>query len=314
VAFAIIGDELAGRTRRPFTHLLTPAHERPALRIELWDEGETGVPGEGCEVDEAIDEGKGDIVTVSADKRYVILRRARSHAIYDRQEKLIRGWSKCAGRPSLTELGRPLQYLICYWLCDSGDQLLHSGMIARGDVGLLIAGRSGSGKSTTSLLCLEAGLEYVGDDLLAMAQGPDGDFVASGVYGTNHLSPGDLRRWPGLAPHALVEGRVRGEKSVLMLDDAFPGLLRATCPIRGILLPRITAAPATALRPATGGEALRAIAPSSIALIEGLIPQGLERIAALVGAVPAYWLELGRDFHSTPGEVCRLMESLHADA
>ena len=42
------------------------------------------------------------------------------------------------------------------------------------------------------------------------------------------------------------------------------------------------------------------IAPSSIVLIEGTIPQGLARLGELVEHVPTYWLELGRDFRSTP--------------
>jgi hypothetical protein len=304
VRLRTVGVELHDRIKRPLAHLemSSPPVDvvSNALTIELWDELETGVGCAGFVVNDGLDSGKGDVITVSADSRYVSMRRARSHAVYDRRDRRIIGWSRNGDRVSLIELGRPMQYLFYYWFHDADLQLIHSAMVGQDGSGVIIAGRSGSGKSTTSLACLESGMNYLGDDVLAMSGSTESGFVGHSVYNSNHLLPRDMERFPRLKEHVKKGGRAKEDKWVVMLHEIFPGQLLPALPIRAIALPRIVDQPKSSYRRASKAQALMTIAPSSIVLIEGVMPEGLARLGKLVEHVPAYWVELGRDFRSTP--------------
>jgi len=299
-----VGFKVHDRIKRPLAHLETwPPTGAPSstgLTIELWDELETGVGCAGFAIDDELDAGKGDVVTVSADRRYVSMRRARSHAVYDRKDRRIIGSSRNGDRVSLIELGRPMQYLFCYWFHDANLQLIHSGMVGQDGAGVIVAGRSGSGKSTTCLVCLAAGMNYLGDDVLAMSGNKDAGFVGHSVYNSNHMSPSDVGRFAQLTKHVKSGGCAKEDKWLVMLHEAFPGQVLGSLPIRAIALPRIVDQPSSSFRRASKAQALMTIAPSSIVLIEGAMPEGLARLGELVEHVPAYWLELGRDFWSTP--------------
>lgn len=309
-----IGVALNSRVIRPLAHLdtlKTKVEQQPfALTIELWDELETGVGCAGFEIEDALDAGKGFVVTVSDDSRFVSLRRARSHAVYDRLERRIMGWSRNGDRLSLAELGRPMQYLFYYWFHDVRLQVIHSGMIGENGAGIVVAGKSGSGKSTTSLVCLEAGMNYLGDDVLVMSGTKATGFDGHSVYNSNHILPHDVERFPLLKHHVNSGGQIKDDKWVVMLNEAFPGQILPNLPIRAIALPRIVDQPTTSFRRATKSQALMAIAPSSITLIEGAMSQGVTRLAELVEHVPAYWVELGRDFRSTPGCIRELISQV----
>ena len=299
-----VGSDLHRRVTRPLAHLeASPPRvnaESIGLTIELWDELETGVSCSGFEIDDSLDAGKGDVVTVSPDSRYVSLRRARSHAVYDRKDRKIIGWSRNGDRVSLIELGRPMQYLFCYWFRDANLQLIHSGMVGQDGVGVIVTGRSGSGKSTTCLVCLAGGLSYLSDDVLVMSGTRRTGFVGHSVYGSNHVAPRDVERFPQLAKHARGGGCGKEDKWVVMLHEAFPGRVVPSLPIRAIALPRVVDQPKSSYQRAPKAGALMTIAPSSIVLIEGAMQEGLHRLGELVENVPAYWVNLGRDFWSTP--------------
>lgn len=304
VRLRTVGYKVHDRIKRPLAHLETSLPPGKAnsigLTIELWDELETGIGCAGFAIDDELDAGKGDVVTVSADSRYVSMRRARSHAVYDRTNRRIIGWSCNGDRVSLIELGRPMQYLFCYWFHDANLQLIHGGMVGQGGAGVVVAGRSGSGKSTTSLVCLEAGMNYLGDDVLAMSGTKEAGFVGHSVYNSNHILPRDMDRFARLKQHVRSGGCAKEDKWVVMLHEAFPGQLLPALPIRAIALPRIVDQPKSSFRRASKAQALMTIAPSSIVLIEGAMPEGLARLGELVEHVPAYWVDLGRDFRSTP--------------
>ncbi len=67
------------------------------------------------------------------------------------------------------------------------------------------------------------------------------------------------------------------------------------------MLPRVTAAAQASVRRATKGEALLALAPSSIVLFAPSPgAEGMRHLARLVASVPTYWLDLGANLDSIP--------------
>jgi len=97
---------------------------------------------------------------------------------------------------------------------------------------------------------------------------------------------------------------------VLLLADVFPERLVRVAPIRGLFIPRVTGARESKIFPASKGQALLALSPSSLLLFPSRDAQGFGKLAQLVEQVPCYWLELGYDLSSIP----RCVEELLAEA
>jgi hypothetical protein len=299
----IAGPELAEMVRRPVAHiaLASPPESPPDLTIDLWDEIETGVPGPGCAIDASL--GFESMLRSSPDGAVIAHHRPRAITFYDRRAARMVGWSAYEGRAFLDEMGRPLQVPLSFWFSDAGLQIIHAGLVACGDTGILFPGMSGSGKSTSSLSCLEGGLDYLGDDHIGLSPDGAGRFIGHSLYNSTHVEPHHLDRFAGLRAHAIPPRHPEEDKSLILLEEAFPGRMRASVPIAAIALPRVIDADETRARPGRSRDALLALAPSSIVMIPGNRPAGLEALGRLAASVPCFHLELGRHLPSIPQRV-----------
>jgi hypothetical protein len=168
----------------------------------------------------------------------------------------------------------------------------------------LLAGRGGSGKSTTALACLSAGMRYAADDYCLLANDPQPTVYS--LYNTGKLETAQAQRFPQLAHLA----RNSGDKAVFFLNEQFPAQLVAEMPLRAILLPRVTGQRETILQPAAPGEALQALAPSTIFQLPGGGAADFRFLAVLVKQLPCYRLGLGTEIERIPQVISRLLESL----
>ena len=66
----------------------------------------------------------------------------------------------------------PLRMILQGWLSQRGLQFAHAAAVGTQAGGVLLAGEGGSGKSTTSLACLDAGMDFVSDDYCLIASEP----------------------------------------------------------------------------------------------------------------------------------------------
>jgi hypothetical protein len=218
----------------------------------------------------------------------------------DRQARQLVAWRSSAAEYSLYERTKPLRLMLRVWYDDEHVQFVHSGLVARVGHGALLAGGGGAGKSTTSLACLRAGLDFLGDDFIGLEEQPDGSFVGHSLFSTVRLERHQMARFPDLSEQALVSRDALDPKSLLFLTEIFPERLPRAAAIRVLLLPRVVDAEISRLAPASPAQALLALAPSTVIAALGPGFQGFERLARLVRSVPTYWLELGRDLRSIP--------------
>jgi hypothetical protein len=202
------------------------------------------------------------------------------------------------------EPGSPFRAILHTWLSAAGLQFVHGGAVGESGGGVLLAGRGGSGKSTTTLLCLNAGMLYAGDDYCAV------DYAAPvcvhSLYNTVKLLPRDLERFPELVPRiwnpqSLVENSP--DKATFFLGDLAPDRMSAGFPLRAVLMPRVTAHTDTYLSPCGPAEALAAMAPSTVAQLPNSGQTDMERMAAIAAGLPTYTLHLGTDLSQIPDVV-----------
>jgi hypothetical protein len=302
----------AGRALEPvmlpaLAHLERAAGDATDLDIRLWDSASTGVPGPDLPWEAEDVRARGDIHGHEG-IRVRMLCDAVSGAItaLDREDGTLVYWVSDARVVPWYESGAPLRAALHAWAAGPGRHFVHAGAVGSGGAGVLLAGLSGAGKSSAALACLEAGLEYAGDDYVLLTT--DGPPRAHSLYSTAKLDPDALARLPGLAPAVSDFRRGEEEKAVLQLHRHRPDQLRASLPVSAIVLPSIGDAERPTLRRASAAEALRALAPSTILQLPGAGRQAMDAMAGLVRRVPAYALELGTDLDPVPGliaEVCR---------
>jgi hypothetical protein len=300
----IVGPELQDYVTGAFEHLRSPASagSKPLLEVGLWDEQLTGV---ACAARPTSLPGAPMIAEAGelwSWSRGRLLRYERPNAVtcLDRQEGKIVEWRSSAADYSLYERTKPLRLMLRVWYDDQHVQYVHSGLVARSGQGALLAGGGGAGKSTTSLACLRAGLDYLGDDFVGLEEQRDGTFVGHSLFSTVRLERHQMARFRDLSEEALVSRDPLDPKSLLFLPRIFPERLPRSAAIRVLLLPRVVDAEVSRLAPASRAQALLALAPSTVIAALGPGVQGFERLARLVRSVPTYWLELGRDLRSIP--------------
>jgi hypothetical protein len=199
------------------------------------------------------------------------------------------------------------------WHNDKCIQVIHASLIARDGKGVLFVGKSGSGKSTSALVCLCAGFKFLSEDYVGLQQCQEGSFAGHSLYNSVFLKLADLARFPEFNSY-MLKGLAHEEKFAVVLSQVFPERLARTVPIRIILLPRIVESAHPRFYRASKGDALLALGPSSLFQIPsrrvGVL--GFRKIAQLVEQVPCYWLEINRDLASIPHRVEEILVAARA--
>ena len=174
---------------------------------------------------------------------------------------------------------------------------------------MLLVGRGGSGKSCTTAACLGTPLRFASDDYCVVNLDDQQPSVTS-VYSTLKLGEADAGLIASVRylPSTLYP---RSGKRLFHLVGIEPSPLVEGFPIRAIALPSVVARRDTRVHRVSAGQAMRALAPSTLFQIPGLGRHSFELMARLVRAVPAYRLELGSD---RPGVVRALTELLESNS
>lgn len=282
------GRDAASFIFAPFAHLEVPHAGAPALRVEVAALQDSDA--RALALDEVPDSG----VVLSAAGRIVHLHR-HSAAVFDRMEGRIRALVRSASGVASWHRAKPLQLLLSIFFADRNVDLLHGGLVSLNGLGLLIAGAGGAGKSTLTIASLLEGFDFLGDDCVGVEKA-GGQFVGHSVYGSGCLERAHLRRFPRFGDRSAVAGAGEDSaelKAVLPIAELFAGRLAVSTAIRAIVLPRVTRGARVTVRPASGREALLALAPGSI--LKRAVPAAgtLARMTRMAGTLPPFWLEMG---------------------
>ena len=303
----IIGRRLAEQIFPAISHLVREDSEpRGRLKIDLWDESETGVSCPLSSIDNREPDAPGwknrqyGITIGSPDERFIGRRRFQVFMWMDRWSQHIIGWAQNAAEFSALERANPVRFPLFLWHSDQGAEVIHAGLVSKNGCGILLGGKGGVGKTTTALACLDSGFDYLGDDYIGLQASGNGSFAGHSLYSSAWLPEDNLSRFPALIPHT-EPGEDSGRKRYLVfLHTLLPGRLASNAPIRALVLPRVSGASFCRLCPATKGEALLALAPTSIINLPNSGPRALKNFASLVEGVPCYWLELGSNLETIP--------------
>jgi hypothetical protein len=173
-----------------FAHLACEQVASPDLAIAFWDDSSTGIvtpepPGSP---------GRVGLDFVDGPVRLAWEPSRRALSGYDPARRLGLVRFPDASNVEAWERSAPARRVLHWWAADHGCQLVHASAVGTPDGGVLLAGRGGSGKSTTALACIGSGLGYAADDYCLVS--PGGERRVHSLYGTGKADAGSIERLP----------------------------------------------------------------------------------------------------------------------
>ena len=319
-------DVLLRRLSRTFAHLRAAGEGEPELTIHVWDSATHRTPAPPIpEVGDEQAPGAffyasntrlrvGFQLGTSGDERVLaVYPEAPTPAlsVLDREQRQAWYWVADAGRIPYWEEATPFRYLLDWWLREEGVHQLHAGAVGTTGGGVLIVGKSGSGKSTAALSALQSELQYGGDDYVAVSLEPE-PWVHS-LYSSGKLMGDHVRLLPFLLASLANPDELEYEKAVVYVNEHWPENVASGFPLRAILAAKVVPGLDVARLTETSRlEGLRALAPSTVFQMHTRGSDSLARMRKLAEAVPSYRLELGSDTASIPRAISALLQELNA--
>jgi hypothetical protein len=287
-------------------HLLTPPTPRPSLTVCVWDSASTGtaMPPPPWKPDDQL--AQGEIRGYNTQRiRTAFDAGSVSLSIMDMELNLGVFWIRNWRDLPYWERGAPLRAILHWWMGSRAYSVVHGAAVGTPSEGVLLVGKSGSGKSTTALACLDAGLAYAGDDYCLLST--RGSPYIHSMYSSAKLDHGTERRFPRLYAAVSNPDRPASEKALYFLHRHCPRQIVRGFALRAILIPRITGRHETRLVAASMATVLLNLAPSSLFQLPGRTAATFAAMAEVVRRVPCYALELGTDLSVIPQVIAGIL-------
>lgn len=272
-------------------HPLT--EEEPVLTIHAWDTSAAGSLMPAPWNDPQFDGSKKH----DEDFHGVYVSGEESLNFYDPKTKTGYFWVHDASRMPDWSLGAPFRTILHWFLNDINIHFLHGAVVGQNGKSVLLTAKSGSGKSTTALSCLLSGMEYVGDDYVAVTSTPP--ITAYSLYSSAKVTRNGVNQFPELGQHIWNQNFGEQEKAVMFLSGAFEKQIRESLPLTAILIPKITGNETRIIK-ASKAEALVAAAPTTLLQLPLAETNKLFILKKIIEQIPCYFLELGPDIREIP--------------
>ncbi|MEI6211350.1 MAG: serine kinase [bacterium] len=279
----------------------SPVEVTPDLTIHLWDTQSSGISLPYVSIWNDCTERGAVRAFAGSGLSATRLQAAGVCSLWDPERQLAFYWARSANDVPGYERGAPLRGLLHAWWRERHGLLLHAAAVGAGGAGALLVGRGGVGKSTSALACLAAGMQYVSDDYCLLKHYPDP--MLHSLYSTAKLHASDLQLFPALRPLVANPGELGEEKALCFLHPQASLQIASQLRLTAILLPRVTGKRDTRLVPASGMDALCALAPSALMQLPDAGAAELTHLRQVVTRVPCYWLEAGTELPQIPAQV-----------
>lgn len=206
-------------------------------------------------------------------------------------------WTEDASTLPVWHVASPLRDLLRWALRPRGLHFVHGAVVGDERGGVLLAGASGSGKSTTAMLCASHGLGHLTDDYCVVSL--DDPPVAHALFSTAKLDGAALARLE-LAEPAPTDG------TKAVLEPARVGATIDRLPLRALVLPRVGDRTGV-LEPISPAAALAGLAPSTLIQLPGSSGADLSAMGTIVRSLRSFRLQVGPDLDTV---VTRVREAL----
>ena len=292
-----------------FEHLVVSTNAKPDFEVFLWDTESSGVPmiprpwGDDAFLSRGEVKGFSDSRIIT---RYQLERDVLS--IVDLENNQAIYWVKDAKRIPYFETGCPLSGIFPQWFLSKGLCFVHGGAVGLTDSGVLIVGQGGSGKSTTTLQCLDSPLFFLADDYCLLELNPLPQVYS--LYSSGKLDAAQAEKFSFLDSLLYNRDNLQSEKALFFLASRFSDQLVSSLPLKAIVIPRVVDQHDTYVRPASPADGFKALVPSTLFQIAGSSENILRSISKIVRTVPCFNMFAGSDLPQIPEAVQELLREL----
>ena len=307
--FAFAGEALDTLLTPALAHLTGPDDGSPDLSVIVWDSESTGVrmPPPPWEPKDHLP--RGQIRNFDSTRVAIAnLPGLDGFNMLDRERRLALYWRSSPKVVSYHERSFPFRVILNWWAASHDIQFAHAAAVGHEDGGVLITGKSGTGKSTSALACLGSGLLYASDDHVLLERRA-GLYVHS-LYNSGKLHLERLADLPHFQPYVRNSEDLDEGKALVFVHQVSPEEVSGGFPVRAILIPKVTGRAETQIVPISRAAALVALAPSSMFLLPGDDRRAFHNFVRYVREVPCFSLLAGTDLATIPEAVKALLEKL----
>lgn len=288
VLFRFASAALAVKLLKAFRHLPQATSEAD-LTVCAWEGGSA----EGREYELAAAAPAYGLAFADGTVRVAVELASRRLEAYDRRNKTGLFHVPDAEAMPGWEQGAPFLRILHWWASDEGLQLVHGAAVGTPDGAALLVGRGGSGKSTTALASIGSVLQYISDDYCLLETGPTPRVHS--IFGSGKADEASARRLPKLEDAFRTAYADPNGKSIIFVAEHAASDMLLSAPLKAIVVPKIAGGTECSAQALPRGEALRALAPSTMFQLPGGRAEALSRMSALLRALPCFRLKLGGD-------------------
>lgn len=311
------GPRILGLASGALAHAVSDAPREETVRVALVDCAECGIPIPPPVPGTEALKSPYDEVTYRRDGRVTAIHQAESRTW--QAFNAVRGigliYTADARRVAPWEWAAPVKCIIEWATEGRPFGLLHGAALARGDgAGVILAGGTGVGKSTTTAAAVLRGLKTAGDDVALVEWRDDGAILAHAAYDSLKVGATSLALLKGAVA---AEGEAVGPgiaKHMLRLSDVAPDALVGAVRLGAVLLPRLAGGAETIIRPAGAGASLRALGPVSSYVMRVAPQETFRRASRLARDLPAFALDLSSDPMEAADRIAAFLRSLEGRA
>lgn len=211
----------------------------------------------------------------------------------DYESNAVYYWVEDFLRLSPRESAIPLIMVFHLWFDNTPLFLCHAAALGTSETGVLLTGRGGSGKSTSTLSCLNTAMKIAGDDFVLV----DSDkCIVYTLYGVTKLTIEQFDNLPHLKPLIWNTDQIPDEKGQVYINEFFPDSMINQFKLKAILLPTITGLEDTFIKQCSKTEVIKALVPSSIWILKSS-KKAVEKMNHLIAKTPAFRLMAGIDLN-----------------
>lgn len=309
IQLSFAGPSLIPKFIPALEHLRSVPTQPPSFTVSLWDCMSTGVSMPPPPWKHAQILARGDVEGFN-DAEILTVFQLGTNALHmvDRSKNRAIYWVRNAGQVPVSDSAHPLRIILNQWAERQNLMILHAGAVGTRHGGVLLAGKSGSGKSTAALSCLDSKLRLAAEDTVLLSMGPAARVYS--LYSSAKLTRASLELLPELQPMVCNPQKIDSEKGLIFLHPNREKNLIDSFPLKAILLPMVSPQREAGFEKASPADGLKALAPSSIFQVPGSGPTEFFGMGALVKKLPTYQFFLGKDVKRIPEAISDLLSTL----
>jgi hypothetical protein len=264
---------------------------RSDLTICLWDSVSTNTPPIQMPWHKGMLQFRGEVSGVGSDRVYIVVDiHTKALNVWDRVRNIGLFWIENYRDLPWWACGSPLQLILHWWLRSHGHQLTHVAAVGYPNGGILLLGKSGSGKSTMTLACMKVGMKYVGEDYCVLSDFP---YQAYSIYHSSKLKEKTLDWFPELGCHVTNPNRMKGDKALLFHHEFQPENILMSCPIKALVILKIEETQKSWLETINPKEALGPLSATTLWQLTHTGPEVFHHLRKLAESLPCYCLHMG---------------------